>query len=106
MTLQLLTCTVGRMVVSAIHLLGEIRRDPSLVQIKEQDREENHELHVRHTEFKKLSTHQKEMLTVWLDIQFWTKSGLEIQVCESSVYLVARESVDRGRITEEEKARE
>lgn len=46
------------------------------------------------------------MLTVWLDIQFWTKSGLEIQVCESSRYLVARESVDMGRITEEEKARE
>lgn len=65
------------MVVFAIHLLRKIRRDPSLVWVKEQDREETHEFRLRQTEFKKHSTHQKEILTVQLDIQFWTKSGLE-----------------------------
>ena len=64
MTLQFLIYTVGRMVVFAIPLLRKIRRDPSLVRVKEQDREETHEFHLRHTEFKKHSTHQKEILTV------------------------------------------
>ena len=51
MTLQFLICTVGRMVVFAIPLLRKIRRDSSLVRVKEQDREETHEFHLRHTEF-------------------------------------------------------
>ena len=78
MTLRFLICTVGRRLVFAIRLLGKIRRDPSLLWVKEQDNEETHEFHLRQTEFKKHSTHQKEILTVQLDIQFWTKSGLEI----------------------------
>lgn len=78
MTLRFLICTVGRRLVFAIRLLGKIRRDPSLLWVKEQDNEETHEFHLRQTEFKKHSTHQKEILTVQLDIQFWTKCGLEI----------------------------
>lgn len=42
-------------------LLRKIRRDPSLVWVKEQDREETHEFRLRQTEFKKHSTHQKEI---------------------------------------------
>ena len=64
MTLGFVICTAGRMVVSAIHLLRKIRGDRSLVWMKEQGREENHEFHLRHTEFEKRSTHQKEMPTM------------------------------------------
>ena len=53
MTLGFLTCMVGRRVVSAIHLLGKIRRDPGLVWMKEQGRADSHEVYLRPTELDK-----------------------------------------------------